>query len=100
MTRAEREANKAYPAERTIIGVYSTGGFMTKDFSEEKRLGFIEGYEPAEKDLALTWKDIQRIVEISDELVECMEVGIIEPYLANEQTFYEEVLRRFNKTKQ
>lgn len=79
MTRAEEAATKAY------------GGVP------QLRRAFINGYEKAEKDIALTWEDMKRIVEISDELVECMEVGIIEPYLASEQTFYEEVLRRFNE---
>lgn len=49
MSRAEEAANKAYPSDRMIIGFYSTGCLMTKDFSDEKRLGFIEGYEQAEK---------------------------------------------------
>ena len=55
----------------------------------------------SEEDLALTWKDIRRIIFIADELTECMEAGIIkEPYIASEQTYYEEVLRRFTETKQ
>lgn len=53
----------------------------------------------AEKHISLTWKDMRRIVEISDELAERMDAGIIEPYLASEQAYYEEVLRRFNKNK-
>lgn len=98
MTRAEEAALYAYPKKSAVSGVSMLGNNNRDDFMFQRDI-FREGYEQAEKDLALTWKDIQIIVEISDELVECMEVGIIEPYLANEQTFYEEVLRRFNEAK-
>lgn len=81
MTRAEEAATIAY------------GGIPLA------RRAFIHGYEQAEKDLALTWEDMQRIHEITDELVERMEAQIIEPYFRSEQTFYEEALRRFNKNK-
>lgn len=82
MKRSEEAATKAY------------GGVP------QLRRAFLHGYEQAEKDLALTWEDIQRIHEITDELVERMEAQIIEPYFRNEQTFYEEALRRFAETKQ
>lgn len=88
MSRAEEAANKAYPVYDNNVFNYAV------------HLGFIEGYEQAEKDLTLTWEDIQRIHEILDELLERMEAQIIEPYFRNEQTFYGEVLRRFNETKQ
>lgn len=61
---------------------------------------FRKGYEQAEKDLALNWEDMKRIVEIADELTERMDAGIIDPYLASEQAYYKEVLRRFNEIKQ
>lgn len=79
MTRAEEAASKAY------------GGIPLA------RRAFIHGYEQAEKDLSLTWEDMQRIHEILDELVERMEAQIIEPYFRNEQTFYNEALRIFNE---
>lgn len=82
MTRAQQEATKVY------------GG------SPELNLAFVHGYKKAEEQLALTWKDIQRIVEISDGLAERMDAGITEPYFKNEQTFYEELLRLFNQTRE
>lgn len=47
-----------------------------------------EGYEQAEKDLALTWKDMKLIWNITDELDDMPE-----------EEFYQEVLNRFNKIK-
>lgn len=91
MSRAEEAANKAYPVDDNNVYNYAV------------HLGFIEGYEKAEKDLSLTWEDIKRIIEISDELTERMDAGIIEPYLAGEQEYYEhyeEVLRMFNEAKE
>lgn len=45
--------------------------------------------------MTLTWQDIKRIVEIADELAEYADAGIIEPFLASEQSYYEEVLKRY-----
>lgn len=45
----------------------------------------------------LTWQDIKRIVDISDALMEYAEAGIIEEFLASEENFYTEVLKRFNQ---
>ena len=45
--------------------------------------------------MTLTWQDIKRIVEIADGLAEYAEAGIVEPFPANEQAYYEEVLRRY-----
>lgn len=82
MKRAEETASKAY------------GGIPLA------RRAFIHGYEQAEKDLALTCKDMKRIVNIADELTERMDAEIIEHYLISEQAYYEEVLRVFNETKE
>lgn len=82
MKRAQQEASKVY------------GG------SPELNQAFIRGYEKAEEQLALTWKDMQRILEIYDELTEPTEVESTEPYFASEEAFYKEVLRRFNETKE
>ena len=47
----------------------------------------------------LTWQDVKSIVEIADDCAEYAEVGIVVPFLASEQKYYEEVLRRFNEAK-
>ena len=51
------------------------------------------------KSLGLTWEDVKAIVNIANDCAEYAEVGIIEPFLASEQKYYEEVLRRFNEAK-
>lgn len=84
MTRAEKAATVAY------------GGVP------QLRQAFLHGYEQAVKDLALTADDVKRIIEISDELTERIDAGIIEPYLDSEQEWYEhyeEVLRMYNETR-
>ena len=58
--------------------------------------GYFEGYEQAEKDLALTWEDMEKI---SDLLVSCYFLWFRPKKDIMEQSFYEEVLRRFNEYK-
>jgi hypothetical protein len=60
---------------------------------------FINGYEQAEKDLALTWEDIKKISRILDIMVDDDLKGEI-PKEWGEKEYYEEVLRRFNKAKE
>lgn len=79
MTRAEEAAVKAYPDETRFI----------RDYNQlAKRQIYQEGYEQAEKDLALTWEDVKLIHELSED--------VWEPY-CDEQKCYKEVLRRFNE---
>lgn len=81
MKRAEEVANELFP--RHID--------EPESFAEAVgRQAVIDGYEQAEKDLALSWEDIKLIVDIA---------GNIKPCLRDEQTFHEEVLRRFNEAK-
>jgi len=67
MSRAEELSQNRYPT-----------------FAE--KYAFIDGYEQAEKNLALTWKDIKLIWNITDEMDNMPE-----------EEFYQEVLNRFNK---
>lgn len=86
MTRAEQAANELFPRHVD----------EPESFAEAVgRQAVIDGYEQAEKDLALTADDVKRIVNIADELTERMGSGTRDPYLASEQAFYKEVLRRF-----
>lgn len=84
MERAEQAANIRYGGELIMSPRWH---------------GFIEGYQQAEKDLALSWEDIRLIVDIAGKLTEDYNVGVIELILRDEQTFHEEVLRRFNEAK-
>ena len=86
--RAEEAARKAYPEETRFI----------RDYNQlAKRKIYQEGYEQAEKELALTREDVKKIIKIADELTEYADAGIIQPFLASEQAYYDEVLRRFNE---
>ena len=66
-------------------------------FGREFKAGFIEGYEQAEKDLALTWEDMAKIdaiiISTNNEFATDVSKKI------SRQTFYEEVLKRFNELK-
>ena len=93
MSKSSKEAAlKAYPKE-----IRDKSGFVidighpqwTRDY-------YIEGYEQAEKDLALTWEDVKKIQDL------CMEVTTFFAMVGRnkvilEPPFYEEVARRFNK---
>lgn len=59
-----------------------------------EKYAFIDGYEQAEKDLALTWEDIREICTQSV-LVE-IDLG----RLVSDERHYTEVLNRFNKQKE
>lgn len=50
MTKAEKRALEKYPANKTVFDKY-----------EKQRYAFICGYIQAEKDLALTVEDIEKI---------------------------------------
>lgn len=58
--------------------------------------GYQEGYSQAEKDLALTWEDMRSIYEIICGID--AELSAL-PYGLGYQEYWEEVLRRFNKSK-
>ena len=57
--------------------------------------GVAEGRRLEREDM--TWQDCKRIVEIADALTEYAEAGIIEPFLASEEAYYTEVLRKFKE---
>ena len=57
----------------------------------------IYGYMRAEKDLALTWEDMRKIIRIDEEMTVDPEAH---PEWMEEQPFYEEVLKRFKEAKQ
>ena len=59
--------------------------------------GFNQGYEQAEKDLALTWEDMREITRIDIEMMDDPEEH---PEWTEEKSFYEEVLRRFMQIKE
>jgi hypothetical protein len=65
MTRAEERALEAYPVREDF---YRKDGILRSeplDLNLEKRGFYQQGYEQAEKDLALTVEDIKTILDIS-----------------------------------
>ena len=99
MTKAEERALEAYPQNEVIVYGPLPGANEPNriDDNLKYRIGYAEGYEQAEKDLALTWKDMRRIIRIDEEMMDDPEVR---PEWKEEQPYYEEVLRRFNKAKE
>lgn len=87
MTRAEEAALKAYPKS-------DFSGVETRRKGQRKC--FIQGYEQAEKDLALTWQDVSILVTI-------YEVGIdngdYRRYNDAEwmKEYSQDILRKFNE---
>lgn len=77
MTKAEQKALEAYP----------------HDYPE--RTGFRQGYEQAEKDLALTWEDM---LTIHEKIRAVYDIAIMAKM--DSKQIYEEVLRRFKIAKE
>lgn len=61
MTKAEEAALKAYPEDIS----YSTVLERPFDYNGHQRMIFQQGYEQAEKDLALTVEGIKTILDLS-----------------------------------
>lgn len=83
--RAEEEAIKAYPV---VIEEHTE-----RDLNKPRRLSYINGYEQAEKDLTLSWEDIEKIDDI---LIEIDRVPGVD---MTRTEFFKEVLRRFKEYK-
>lgn len=94
MDNVQKKALEVYPKMSRVTEPH---GIIPADYkshyigdaNEEKRIGFIEGYHQAEKDLALTWEDINDIIRIYEDVLET-ELG---------KDIYIETLNRFNKLK-
>lgn len=56
--KSAQRALEAYPIE-----MYKEVGWRCVDKNADKRKYFIEGYHQAEKDLELTWKDMECIIK-------------------------------------
>lgn len=100
--RAEEAALKAYPVEMTPLNyldlIEQFGGKTKIDVNTYPRYRFQEGYEQAEKDLALTIADIYRIHIFLYAVKNNKQGAFTFQGLKDEQ--YQEVLDRFNKAKE
>ena len=92
MSKSEAAALVAYPVKMGTF--YESDVHYNADLNKANRLKFIEGYEQAEKDLALSWEDMRTIFSI---------VGrVSEKHLfdgTSDQEVYEEVLKEFKEAK-
>ena len=103
MTKAEERALEAYPVEieqlvyQDLIDAF--GGKTEVDINTFQRHMFQQGYEQAEKELELTWEDIERIEHYCEQVNREHNMGTFRgtPY---EKSFYKEVARRFNAMKE
>lgn len=63
---------------------------------------FLKGYKQAEKDLALTWKNVRTILDKENDILhECNDNAqqVIEVYPKRED-YYGEILKRFNEQRE
>ena len=80
MTRAEKLARE-----------YSEKVMLCVDHRIDVRDAYWDGYEQAEKDFALTWKDIDAIIKLWTTVFEGMD--------GTKEELYTEIARRFNELK-
>ena len=86
--RAEEAALKTYP--ELLSGSYF--GPLPVDLNKVCREKYQEGYEQAEKNLALTWEDIEKITDIHRNVLYDNPKRIM-----GAKENYEDTLRKFNK---
>ena len=91
ISKAEDAALKAYP---NILFP-----FTPLDLNAYRREAFINGYEQAEKDLAMTWKDFQDWYIIHESYCKELENGPIEKFPSSSRELFEESIRRFKERK-
>jgi hypothetical protein len=88
MSKAEERALEYYP-------IIDRKDYPCKKLDAAYREVFLLGYHQAEKDLELTWEDIERIDAISIKLD-----GTVESKEMSGKEFYQEVLKRFKEMKE
>ena len=86
MSKAEERAFERYPDYREMDGEYVT--------QIHKRKVFAEGYHQAEKDLKLSWEDMERIIKYYQDIM----AEKSRPFVRVED--YKEVLNRFKYWKE
>lgn len=75
---------------------YKPSGIISEEYPEKVKVAYLQGYEQAKKDLALTWEDIKIIVKILADS-DWYDFEINGKLWSKE--FYEEVLKRFKEAK-
>jgi hypothetical protein len=96
MTKAEERALEFYPMKDYNKEPNYIHSCDSKMLDEVYRQVFMLGYKQAEKDLALTWEDMRKIILIDIEMTDDPEAH---PEWMEEQPFYEEILKRYLEAK-
>lgn len=101
MTRVEEATQRIHNKALLEAEKYSNshGGSITEEVAYGRgfKAGFIEGYEQAEKDIELTWEDVQLLDHFVLELVREEKEG---KDWGNGKEFYTEVLKRFKEAEE
>lgn len=97
--RAEAAALKAYPPTYTTVKRYAKKVQSERvDTRQPARSIFQQGYEQAEKDLALTWEDVAILITIYEQEVEAGNISRYEDEGAPSlKEASEIILRKFNE---
>lgn len=90
MSKAEDLAREIYPDWELTNNPKVDG--VEQSEVRIQRAAFVEGYRQAEKDLALTWEDIETIDQIFTDVFK-------DGFDVITNKYYQEVLNRFNKLK-
>lgn len=87
--RAEQKALEVFPRSQKYT-------FSQRLIINDMRDGFIQGYEQAEKDLALTWEDVAILITIYEQGIDN---GDYQRYNEAEwmKEYSQDILRRFNE---
>lgn len=99
MTKAEERANEAFPNDDVkFLYEYEPGKYSPVTTWGREKYGFVKGYSQAEKDLALSIDDIEKIHTFLYAVKNNKQGVFTFTRLSDEQ--YEEVLRRFKKAEE
>lgn len=95
MNRAEKAALVAYPDVESPDWDNKPKIFFSQ---MAFRNAYLQGYRQAEKDLVLTWEDMRTIIQMGLDMkfVSYTKLNTLEKM---EQSFYEDVLCKFNEQK-
>ena len=107
MDNVQKKALEVYPKMSRVTEPH---GIIPADYkshyigdaNEEKRIGFIEGYHQAKKDLTLTLEDIRIILDAENDILrECnIQKELVIKIYPREEDYYGEILKRFKEEKE
>lgn len=81
---------------------YKPSGIISEEYPEKVKVAYLQGYEQAEKDPALTWEDVQIIwMETEQYMKELrrIERTDLSNFPSSSREIFEEILRRYKEAK-